>query len=232
MSLGENIKRFRAVAGLRTQKELAELLGIPQPRVSDWENDRYGVLGISSLVRLASVFRCSVDVLLAGVDAEYDRLVEGGARDAVPAVIRPDIAVVAEGDGFPYGVATRDERPRGRPQVLRWLSRPGDLGDPQAYGVEIRGDSMLPAYRPNMIAIVSPALEVRDGDEVYGQLASGERVVRLLYKCSDGYILQPYNPVHSARVVRKGEIEALHAIVYSRACNRQPRALCAASSRR
>ena len=218
MSLGENIKRLRGVTGLRTQREFAELLGVPQPQVSDWENDRYGVLGVSSLVRLAKMFRCSVDLLLAGVDADYDRLLEGGAG-AVPATARP-IAVVAEGDAAPDGVTARNERPQGRPEVLRWLPRPGDLGDPKAYGVEIRGDSMLPAYRPNMIAIVSPALKVRDGDEVYGQLASGERVVRLLHTCSAGYVLRPYNPACSARVVRHGEVEAMHVIVYSRACDR------------
>ena len=214
MSLGRNIKRLRAVTGVRTQKALAERLGVPQPQVSDWENDRYTTLEISSLVRIAKVFRCSVDVLLAGIDAEYDRL------GAVPATILSDIAVVAEGDVLPDEVATRNARAQGRPKVLRWLSRPGDLGDPRAYGVEILGDSMLPAYRPNMIAIVSPELEVLDGDEVYCQLASGERMVRLMHTCRGGYILRPYNLAHSTRVVRREEIEAMHVVVYSRACDR------------
>ena len=227
MSLGRNIKRLRAMAGLRTQKAFAERLGVPQPQVSDWENDRYAALEISSLVKVAKVFHCSVDELLAGVDPDYDRIREGGA---VPATIRPDIAVVAEGDAPPDGVTTRDERAQGRPEVLRWLPRPRDLGDPKAYGVEIRGDSMFPAYRPNMIAIVSPELEVRDGDEVYGQLASGECVVRLLRACRGGYLLEPYNPAHDVRVVGQEEIESLHAIVYSRACDRLPLARGAASS--
>ena len=75
---------------------------------------------------------------------------------------------------------------------------------------------MLPAYRPNMIAIVSPELEVCDGDEVYAQLASGECLVRLLHMSGDAYLLQPYNPAHRARVAGQEEIEAMHAIVYSR----------------
>ena len=75
---------------------------------------------------------------------------------------------------------------------------------------------MLPAFRPNQIAIVSPALEARDGDEVYVQLASGECLVRLLHTSRNGYILKPYNPAHHARLVGKGEIEAMHVIVYSR----------------
>lgn len=214
MSLGRNIRRLRAVTGLRTQKALADMLGVPQPQVSDWENDRYASLEISSLVKIAKVFRCSVDALLAGIDADYDRI------GAVPAMTLPDIAVVAEGDVPPDEVTTRSERAQGRPEVLRWLSRPKDLGDPQAYGVEILGDAMLPAYRPNMIAIVSPELEALDGDEVYCQLASGERVVRLMHRYRGGCILRPYNPAHSTRVVRREEIEAMHVVVYSRACDR------------
>ena len=215
VSLGKNIKRLRTAAGFQTQKAYAELLGVLQSQVSDWENDRYANLEICTLVKLAKVFHCSVDELLAGVDPNYDRILEGGAVGAGSARTWPDIAVVAEGDAFPDGIAW-DEREQERPAVLGWLSRPGDLGDPHAYGIRIRGDSMLPAYRPNMIAIVSPELEVRAGDEVYVQLASGESLVRLLHTSRDGYILQPYNPVHHARLVRQGEIEAMHVIVYSR----------------
>ena len=48
------------------------------------------------------------------------------------------------------------------------------------------------------------------------QLASGECLVRLLHTSTNGYILQPYNPAHHARLVEQGEIEAMHVIVYSR----------------
>ena len=215
MSVGKNIKRLRTVMGLRTQKALVELLGVPPSRVSDWENDRYAVLDISSLIKLAKAFHCSVDELLAGVDPDYDRIREGGAAGAVPARPWTDIPVVAEGDAHPDGIAW-EEREQARPAVLEWLSRPGDLVDPNAYGVRIRGDSMLPAFRPNMVAIVSPALAVRDGDEVYVQLASGECLVRLLHTSGNGCILQPYNPAHHARLVRQSEIEAVHVIVYLR----------------
>ena len=204
------------MVGLRTQKAFAELLGVPQSQVSDWEKDRYAVLEIYTLIKLAKVFHCSVDELLAGIDPDYDRIRDGGAVGAVPARTGSDIiAVVAEGDALPDGI-TWDERAQERPEVLWWLSRPGDLGDPKAYGVQIRGDSMLPAYRPNMIAIMSPELEVRDGDEVYVQLASGECLVRRLHTSRGGYLLQPYNLAHNGRVVGQEEVEAMHAIVYSR----------------
>ena len=69
--------------GLR-QKAFAELLGVPQSQVSDWEHDRFAVLDISSLIKLAKALHCSVDELLAGVvSTEHDRdrvAWVGGAR--------------------------------------------------------------------------------------------------------------------------------------------------------
>jgi transcriptional regulator with XRE-family HTH domain len=41
-SIGDNIKKAREAAGIKTQGALARKLGVPQPQLSDWENDRYG----------------------------------------------------------------------------------------------------------------------------------------------------------------------------------------------
>ncbi len=213
VSLGTNIKRLRTVAGFR-QAELAHLVGISPSQLSEWETDRYVFPRISSLVRLAKTLHCSVEDLLAGVDPDYDRIRRSGGAVVLSDAASSAIAVVAEGDALSDGI-TWNERERERPKVLRRVPRPGGLGDPRAYGIEIRGDSMVPAYRPNMIAIVSPALAVRDGDEVYAHLASGERLVRLLYMPGRGYLLQPYNPAHRVLVARRRDIRAMHAIAYS-----------------
>ena len=214
VSVGKNIRRLRMVAGLPTQKAFAKLLGVQQSLVSDWEHDRYGVLSISSLIKLAKVLDCSVDQLLAGVDPDYDRIREDWAVAAVSARTLPDIPVVAEGDVPPEGMPWNG-RERDRSEVLRWLSRPGDVRDPKAYGIQIRGDSMLPAYWPNMIVIVSPREAARDRDEVYLQLASGECLVRHLHTCRGGYLLQPYNPAHKPHVVSKKEIKTMHVVMYT-----------------
>ena len=216
MSLGKNIKRLRLAAGLRTQKALAETLHLPQPQVSDWENDRYAVLEISTLLKLAKVLRCTVDQLLVGVDPDYDRIHQSGAPgadDASSLRTLPDIPVVPEGYAAPEGIASDDTRHAGH--VLSWLSRPCDLVDFNAYGVQIADDAMLPAYRPNMVAILSPDSELRDGDEAYVQLASGECKVRLVRAARDGYVLQTYNPACTPRFVKNKAIMAIHVVVYS-----------------
>ena len=74
MSLGQNIKRLRTAAGISTQRALADRLHVPQPQVSDWENDRYGTLETPTLMKLAKVLRCTIDQLLDGVDALAKRV--------------------------------------------------------------------------------------------------------------------------------------------------------------
>lgn len=227
MSLGQNIKRLRWEAGLQTQKALADLLGVPQPQVSDWENDRYAVLETLTLVKIAKGLRCSVDHLLAGMDPDYDRVRERTGSGAEPARIdvtaeapadvpvRAEIPVVAEGDAFPEGVARRDGTPQSV-DIVQWIARPGDVQDPDAYGVQIRGDSMLPAYRPTMIAIASPENRVQQGDEVYVELTSGERLIRVAHSVHGNFMLQSYNHAYTARLAKPREILAMHVIVYSR----------------
>ena len=222
MSLGQNIKRLRWEAGLQTQKALADLLGVPQPQVSDWENDRYAVLETLTLVKIAKGLRCSVDQLLAGVDPDYDRVRDAGgvtgselSRADFSVEALAGIPVVAEGDPAPEGV-TWNGRGQQRADIVQWLAPPGDLRDPNAYGVQIRGDSMVPAHRPNTILIVSPGCRVQEGDEVYVRLVSGECLVRLAHAVQGGYMLQSYNHAYAARFVKPREIQAMHVILYSR----------------
>jgi transcriptional regulator with XRE-family HTH domain len=73
-SIGANLKRLRETAGYATQGAFAKALGVPQPRVSDWENDRYDIPEAPTLLKIAKTLRVSIDQLLEGVDEEYDRV--------------------------------------------------------------------------------------------------------------------------------------------------------------
>ncbi len=222
MSLGQNIRRLRRDAGLDTQKALADLLGVPQPQVSDWENDRYSVLETLTLVKIAKGLRCSVDELLVGVDPDYDRVreacgVAGAAPERIesPIVTPAGIPVVAEGDASPAGLSW-DDRGAERTGVVHWVSRPRDLRDPDAYGILISGDSMVPAHRPKTVAIAVPSRRVQDGDEVYVELASGGGLIRLARTTRLGYMLQAYNHAYKALLVQRRDIRAMDVIVSSR----------------
>ena len=68
-SIGENLKRLR---GGEDQKVVAQRMGIPQARLSNWEKDRYRTVSVRTLLWLAKGYRCGVEQLVQGLDAEYD----------------------------------------------------------------------------------------------------------------------------------------------------------------
>lgn len=225
MSLGQNIKRLRIAAGISTQRALADRLHVPQPQVSDWENDRYATLETPTLFKLAKVLRCTIGQLLNGVDPDYDGQVRETREAAAAETGRVDygtdaagsIPLVAEGSAAPAGTSWKEGARPG--EVERWIPRPRDVEDASAYGVHVRGDSMAPAYPPHTIAIVSPDRRLQDGDEAYVQLTPDERLIRLVRKTRGGYVLETYNHVYPARVVMRKDVLAMHVILYSRRRN-------------
>ena len=76
-------------------------------------------MGLRPLIKLATGFQCSVDELLAGVDPDYDRALEGVAAGVPAAATWSEMAVASEGDALPDDIA-RDEYGQERPEVLGW----------------------------------------------------------------------------------------------------------------
>lgn len=71
-TIGQNIKTARLAANIKTQGALARRIGVPQPQMSDWENDRYGAPDTKSLVKIAAGIGCHVNDLVRGTNARYD----------------------------------------------------------------------------------------------------------------------------------------------------------------
>jgi phage repressor protein C with HTH and peptisase S24 domain len=66
--------------------------------------------------------------------------------------------------------------------VLDYLARPPSLADdPDAYAVEIVGESMAPRFEPGERAFVSPKARVGIGDDVIVQLRAVEAREQLAY---------------------------------------------------
>lgn len=127
-----------------------------------------------------------------------------------------DIPVVAEGEANPQGDLFWSNEGVLRSDVEDRISRPGEVTDPRAYGVRVRGDSMLPIYRPGMTLIVSPNAPVSDGDEVYVQLVTGERLIKIARRAAGGWILESSNPAYEPRYVKRSEVRLMHAVVWAR----------------
>lgn len=235
-TIGENIRRLRIAAGFAEQKPFAEALSVPQSRVSDWEHDRYGLPDTVTLMKIAKTLGVSIDVLLAGIDPQYDFasgslahqsfVREGRAGytgEAVPGAPAPagDLPVIVEGEAPPsdarYWAGKRSKSKDPPP-----IARPPDVSDPHAYGVIIGGESMLPVFKPGMCLVASPHATVLNGDEVYVTFKSGECCTAIAREAPGGWILETANPVHESRFAAKDEVSAMHAIVWSRRTVRRP----------
>ena len=58
------------------------------------------------------------------------------------------------------------------------------FADPQAYALEISGDSMVPVFRDGDTVIVSPAASIRRGDRVVVKTSCGEVMAKILLRQS------------------------------------------------
>jgi SOS-response transcriptional repressor LexA len=142
-------------------------------------------------------------------DVEIDPVdVSGYSRDALP--------VILEGEASPQPGLFWDDEGKLLREVEDRISRPYDVKDPKAYGVRVRGDSMAPAYKPGMTLVVSPSTPTQDGDEVYVELLSGERLIKIARKMAGGWLLESINPAHEPRFVTKGEVGTMHPVLWAR----------------
>jgi phage repressor protein C with HTH and peptisase S24 domain len=91
-----------------------------------------------------------------------------------------------------------------------------EVGDPNAYALEISGDSMDPVYRDGDIVIVSPAAPVRRGDRVVIRSLKGEVMAKELLRQSARRIeLRSLNPAHPNYSFDLTELAWMHRIVWA-----------------
>ena len=91
-----------------------------------------------------------------------------------------------------------------------------EVGDPNAYALEISGESMEPVFRDGDIVVVSPGAPVRRGDRVVVRTAKGEVMAKELKRQSAKRIdLRSLNPAHPDRGFDLSEIAWMHRIVWA-----------------
>ena len=91
-----------------------------------------------------------------------------------------------------------------------------DLGDPNAYALEIAGDSMEPVYRDGDIVVVSPAASLRRGDRVVARTREGEVLAKWLGRLSARRVeLRSFNPDHEDRTLPRSDIDWIARIVWA-----------------
>ena len=90
------------------------------------------------------------------------------------------------------------------------------LNDPNAFALEISGDSMEPVFRDGDTVIVAPHVSVRRGDRVVVRTTDGEVMAKSLIRRTAKKIdLQSLNPAHGERSLDVSEVDWISRIVWA-----------------
>jgi phage repressor protein C with HTH and peptisase S24 domain len=137
-----------------------------------------------SVAKSLAATGCSVDTFV--------QLIENGGRPVTRAV--PLIGFAEAGGGGYFDDS-------GFPVGKGWDEVPfPSVNDENAYGLEISGNSMEPAYRDGTVIVVSPAASIRRGDRVVVKTRDGEVMVKELKRRTTKSIeLRSINPSHGDR---------------------------------
>jgi phage repressor protein C with HTH and peptisase S24 domain len=91
-----------------------------------------------------------------------------------------------------------------------------EIADPNAYALEISGDSMEPVFRDGDMVIVSPAAPIRRGDRVVVRTTGGEVMAKQLARRSARRVeLKSLNPAHPDYSFELTEVAWLHRIIWA-----------------
>lgn len=103
---------------------------------------------------------------------------------------------------------------------------PEMVGDPDAFGVELVGDSMAPQFCEGDIVVFAPRADVRDGDACFVQFngaRNGGHTFKLVFRQGDGKIeLRPMNQrKHRSHTVDTSDDGEVARIVKAVGCYRR-----------
>lgn len=91
-----------------------------------------------------------------------------------------------------------------------------DVTDPNAYALEITGNSMDPVYREGDIIVVSPNAPMRKGDRVVVKTKAGEVMAKTLQRQTAKTLeVSSINPEHPPKSFNMAEIDWVARIIWA-----------------
>lgn len=146
---------------------------------------------------------------------EFTALVSGARALSSGAIARPARRIPLIGFAQAGGEGYFDDG--GCPVGGGWdeVSLP-EIADPNAYALEISGDSMEPVYRDGDMVIVSPAAPIRRSDRVVVRTALGEVMAKQLTRRSARRVeLKSLNPAYPDHSFELNEVAWVHRIIWA-----------------
>ncbi len=177
------IKELRRKNGL-SQMRLAELVGVHQTAISQWEKGRTAP-DRNSLIRLAEIFKVSVDSLISE-DSQDD-------RNLIPVLgfIRAGMPVEAVEN------------------IIGYEKIGPNHGDGRYFALRIVGDSMMPRFCQGDTVIVRQQNDADTGDIVVAFVGENDATIKKLIKKDSGIVLMPLNSEFEPMMFSNEEVHDL-----------------------
>ena len=148
--------------------------------------------------------------------------------DFAPAPSGPDV-VIEDADGSDYkdaAITIVAEVEASSDGLLAWdesddqvaeekLSRPPDVRG-LALGVRVHTDSMAPMFPAGTCLIITPNELVGDGKPAVIELVGGSRLLKILHRSEDGYLLESVNRSCPPRMVPFEKVSRTYQVRYAR----------------
>ena len=177
----QQLQALRRERGL-SQAKLAEMIGVHQTAISQWEKGRTNPDRVS-LSRLSQALGVSIDALL-GNDVQNEACmipILGDVRAGLPAEAVENIL--------------------GYEEVTPEMARSGRL-----FALRIRGESMQPRMCPGDVVIVREQPDADSGDVVVAMVGDSDATVKKLVKKESGIVLMSFNSVFDPMVYSEEEV--------------------------
>lgn len=189
MSIGKNIKKLRDKHNLN-QKEMGEIAGVSDKAVSTWEK------GLKE-PRMGAIQKIADHFGILKSDIIED-------QDAKVTHIRPNQHEIKNNcKAVPLLGAIAAGTPLEMVAVEEWINVPVEITDnhPHAFLLRVIGDSMNKVIPPNMLALIDPDVEVKNGDIAAIAVNGFDATLKRFYKFQDGITLEPesYNPEYKTQ---------------------------------
>lgn len=165
------VKELRERAGMQ-QKELAILVGVSRPTVSEWEHGKKDPSG-ERLRKLSQIFNVDIGTIL-------------GYGPAIIPIQRNSIPIVGEiACGTPTEAIQNIEGYADIPEGVR-----------ADFALRCKGDSMDPTFRDGDLVLIRTQPDVENG-EIAAVNIAGETTLKHVYHQPDGLLLVADNPQYS-----------------------------------
>ena len=207
-TIGERIRKAREEKGL-DQATLASKAGIVTRTLQRWEKSEQTPDGLA-ITKLARATNVQANWLLTGQGEMYDMPGRPSNVYSLPTTLRKnsplvDLPVISQVPAGKLGTIFH-------PDYVDDYVTVDDVKDPQAFALNVKGDSMAPKIENGDVVIVSPKLEPHSGDICVVRV-SGEETLKKI-KFEGNYVhLIPLNPSYEPLTVKKKDVNFVWKVV-------------------